>query len=201
MSLGAGGGKRISRYTTATGSEGRFQPGSRGRVLVNRLGIRRKTDIDRAEYQALLTAQEACLKSITGETRLTAGLICRMHRDWLGDIYDWAGQYRTVDVAKGGSRWPPAVRVAENMERFEKGRLATNTPCRPGPIDDVARRIAEVHAELLLIHPFREGNGRIARWIADLMALQAGLAAPDYGFAGRGSQQRREEYLDAVIEG
>ena len=34
--------------------------------------------------------------------------------------------------------------------------------------------IAMVHTELLLIHPFRDGNGRLARWLADIMAAQAG---------------------------
>jgi len=194
-------GRHISRYTTPTGGEAQVQPGSRGTVLVNRLGIRRKTDMDRTEYQALLRAQEAYVKIATAETRFTAGLICRMHRHWLGGIYDWAGQYRSVDVAKGGFRWPPAGLVAENMARFETGLLARNTPCRPGEVGEVARRIAEVHADFLLIHPFREGNGRMARWLADIMALQATLAAPDYGFTGKGSKLRRRLYLEAVIEG
>lgn len=196
-----GSRKHISRYTTPAGSEAQSQPGSRGLVLVNQLGIRRKTDMDRAEYQALIEAQDAYVKIITAETRFTAGLICRMHRDWLGGIYDWAGHYRSVDVAKGGFRWPPAVRVAENMARFESGVLAQNAPCQSGDVGEVARRIAEVHAEFLLIHPFREGNGRMARWLADLMALQAGLATPDCGFTGKGSRLRKRRYLDAVSEG
>jgi cell filamentation protein len=53
----------------------------------------------------------------------------------------------------------------------------------------------------LLIHPFREGNGRLARWLADLMALQAGLPAPRYMFAGRGGKARRTRYLEAVTKG
>ena len=61
--------------------------------------------------------------------------------------------------------------------------------------------MAEVHAELLLIHLFREGNGRLSRWLADLMALQAGLGPPDYGFAGRGSRSSQSRYLDAVKRG
>jgi len=124
-----------------------------------------------------------------------------MHRDWLGGIYEWAGRYRTVELTKGSFRWPPAFRVTENMDTFEKGILARCTPCRAGPLAEVARCLAEVHAELLLIHPFREGNGRLARWVSDLMALQAGLPAPDYGLAGRGAGRRREAYLEAVREG
>ena len=61
--------------------------------------------------------------------------------------------------------------------------------------------MAVVHAELLLVHPFRNGNGRLARWLADIMAVQAGYPPPDYGFSGRGSQKRRAEYLTAVKRG
>jgi cell filamentation protein len=87
------------------------------------------------------------------------------------------------------------------MEAFEKGALARCTPCRPGPLAQVARCIAEAHAELLLIHPFREGNGRLTRWVSDLMAFQAGLPAPDYGFIGRDARKRRAAYLQAVRKG
>ena len=123
-----------------------------------------------------------------------------MHREWLGDLYAWAGQYRTVEMEKDGFRWPPAHLVPQNMTHLERG-CAQHTPCRPAPLAVVARRMAEVHAELLLVHPFREGNGRLARWLADLMALQAGLPLPDYRFRGRGSGHERAVYLAAVKQG
>ena len=190
-----------SRYVTPKGIEAEFEPGSRERVLRNRLHIRRKSEMDRAEFEALVGAQEKYLRRIGPDTRLTAEVLCRMHRDWLGDIYEWAGHYRTVELAKGDFRWPPAFRVGQNMDAFEKGVLARCTPCRPGPLPEVARCLAEVHAELLLIHPFREGNGRLARWVSDVMAFQAGLLAPDYSFTSRDARKRREVYLDAVKKG
>jgi cell filamentation protein len=124
-----------------------------------------------------------------------------MHHEWMGGIYEWAGEYRTVEVQKGDFRWPPAYRVPQNMDSLEQNLLFRNTPCRPGSLAEVAWRIAEVHAELLLIHPFREGNGRLARWLADLMAFQAGLPPPDYAFRGKGSVGRKAQYLRAVSLG
>jgi cell filamentation protein len=165
------------------------------------LGIRRKTDADQAEFEALLRVQAAYLKRVSPATRFTAEMICRMHRDWLCEIYEWAGQYRTVELEKGCFKWPPASRVPQNMEVFGKGLLARHTPCRPGPLPEVCRRIAEVHSELLLTHPFREGNGRLARLLADLMAMQAGLPAPVYGFTGRGAKKQRTRYLECVNGG
>ena len=87
------------------------------------------------------------------------------------------------------------------MRDFERGILRDLTPCKPASPDEVAMSIATVHAELLLIHPFRDGNGRLARWLADIMAAQAGYPAPAYGFSARGSKKRRAEYLLAVQQG
>ncbi len=193
--------RKPSRYATANGVEAKFEPGSHGRVLRNRLHIHRKVEMDRREFEALVKAQEKYLSRIGPHTRFTAEILCRMHRDWLGDIYEWAGQYRTVELAKGGFQWPPAFRVSENMDAFEKGILARCTPCHPGPLPEIARCLAEVHAEFLLIHPFREGNGRMARWVSDLMAFQAGLPAPHYGFAGPSAERKRRAYLEAVRAG
>lgn len=84
------------------------------------------------------------------------------------------------------------------MGSFEKEHLAKYTPCRFEDLDAIAKAIAVVHAELLPIHPFREGNGRVARILATLMALQAGLPPLDFT-AVRGRQ--RQEYFAAVRAG
>lgn len=189
------------RYQTPKGVEAEFQSGSGGRVLANLQGIQSRRTMDQAETDELERVQIEYLKVITPDTRFDAALICQMHRDWLGGLYAWAGRYRTVELSKPGFSWPPAYRVEQNMQLFEKKQLQTLTPCRPGPLDDVAGAIASVHAELLLIHPFREGNGRLARWLADLMALQAGFPLPSYRFTGRGSRKERSRYLKAVKKG
>jgi cell filamentation protein len=55
-----------------------------------------------------------------------------------------------------------------------------------------------VHVELVLIHPFRDGNGRIARALATLMALQAGLPQLDFTpITGK----RRAKYISAIQMG
>ena len=193
--------KSISRYVEATGPEAETQPGSHGRVLRNLLGLASKRALDLAEAQALVQAQEKWYRQLTQQTRFSAKLICQMHRDWLEGIYSWAGQYRTVELAKAGFRWPPAERVAANMATFERTTLKQATPCLPQPLDELTVRLAAVHSELLLIHPFRDGNGRLARWLADIMAAQAGYPTPAYGFSGKGSTARREEYLEGLKKG
>ena len=189
-----------SRYRD-TGIEGEWQPGSRKRVLRNLKEIRLKTEMDRQEADALLVAEERYFGIITDETVFTTELIGQMHQDWLGEIYEWAGRYRTVEMQKGNFRWPPAFRVPQNMAWLEDELLKKFTPCQSGELEVVAGKVAAVHAEFLLVHPFREGNGRLARWLADLMFLQAGYPMPLYNFSGKGSVKRKKDYLDAVITG
>jgi len=191
----------ISRYTVAKGVEGEFEPGSRGRVLRNKRGIIHKREMDQLEFNALVSAQERYYDMIEDSTRFTAELICQMHRDWLEDLFPRAGTYRAVELSKGGFRWPPSRLVAQNMAHLEANTLKACTPCQGKSVQEIGKKMAEVHAELLLVHPFREGNGRLARWIADLMSLQAGLGLPDYALSGRGSIKRRKDYLSAVQHG
>ena len=114
--------KQISgEYEPPTGTEAEIEPGSDGRVLRNKLGIRSIFEIDNREYEALLTTQVRYLEVITSKTRFTTKRLRDIHREWLGEIYEWAGEYRTVEMSKDGFQWPPAFRVADNMANFEAG--------------------------------------------------------------------------------
>lgn len=88
-----------------------------------------------------------------------------------------------------------AAQIQKLMADFEVGPLRRYTPCRPTSIDRLAAALAEVHVELVLIHPFREGNGRAARILAVLMGLQAGLPALLFD---KLSGRKRRQYFAAV---
>jgi cell filamentation protein len=78
--------------------------------------------------------------------------------------------------------------------------LTEHSPCRfPSHlVNEIANTLSIVHVELVLIHPFREGNGRAARILATLMAFQAGLPSLDFTVI-RG--RKRLEYFAAVQQG
>lgn len=182
----ARGQGEASKYQ-ATGPQAEFEPGSGGRVLRNLLGITRVRDMKLAESQALLLAQQHAVEDYSEDHRFTATDICNLHRDWLGPVYDWAGEYRSVNMGKGGFQFAHAPRVPALMAELERGPLARYTPGRPAPDAQLAVALATAHAELILVHPFREGNGRIARLLAVLMGLQAGLPPLDFSpLEGRG---------------
>lgn len=183
-----------SRYA-AKGLEAEFEPASRGRVLRNKLGIHRLREIQAVESAALEKAQERLLERFSGTHRFATEDVCGIHRLWLGDIYDWAGAYRGVNISKGGLMFAAAGLVPQLMAGFEQGELRECTPCQGMSADALAVALARTHAELILIHPFREGNGRCARLLAWLMALQAGLPPLDFRpLAGRG----RPAYFAAI---
>jgi cell filamentation protein len=131
--------------------------------------------MESVESQALTVTQMAARKMYGPGHRFTPGDIRRLHRMWLGSIYPWAGNYRTVNIGKGGFRFAHAPLIPRLMAKFGKEVLRLHTPCRAVADVSVARSLAEVHAELILIHPFRDGNGRLARLLAVLMASQAGI--------------------------
>jgi cell filamentation protein len=76
------------------------------------------------------------------------------------------------------------------MQDYGRTVLGNETPCAGMDAARLAAALARTHAELVLIHPFREGNGRCARLLALLMAMQAGLPTLDFwGFAGGGKRR------------
>ena len=190
--------KKGGHYDASGLIEAQFEPGSRGRVLRNLLGIKSKREMDQVEAQEQLRTLEELVRIYDQTHRFTAADVRRIHKMWLEPIYAWAGKYRQVNLSKGDFTFAAANQIPRSMMEFEKGPLREYTPCRFSGMSEIARAIAVVHAELLLIHPFREGNGRVARLLAVLMALQAGLPPLDFGnIKGR----KRQEYFRAVQAG
>ena len=164
-----------TRKYEASGVQAEFEPGSRNRVLRNLVGIVRVRDMEVIESDALAIVQEAAPVRYGSTHRFSTSDIRELHRHWLGRIYAWAGEYRTLDIGKGGFQFAHAARIPLLMAEFESQVLQRLTPCVGGDHDHLAAALAEVHAELILIHPFRDGNGRLARLLAVLMARQAGV--------------------------
>lgn len=185
-----------NRYDTSHLIEDQFEPGSNSMVLRNLLGVTDLEEMEIHETAELWLVQEESIREITPDKMYTAEDIRQLHRRWLGTIYPWAGDYRQVNMSKGGFPFAMAHVIPGLMDEFEKNQLRKYTPCRFDSKDDVAHALAEVHVELMLIHPFREGNGRLGRLFAMLMAFQSGLP-PLLDFSDI-TGVRKEEYFWAV---
>ena len=190
--------KKDGRYDVSGLPEAQFEPGSNDLVLRNRLGIKSPQVMDDVEARALERAMIGLIGRYNERHRFTADDICEIHKSWLNEIYEWAGAYRQVNVSKGDFPFAAATRVPSLMEALERDVLARLTPCNSRDRAEIVRALAETHVELVLIHPFREGNGRVARILSTLMALQAGLPLLDFGLI---AGDRKEMYFAAVQAG
>ncbi len=81
----------------------------------------------------------------------------QIHSYIFGGLYDFAGQIRTVNIAKGGFAFAPAMYLQENLLKIEK---------MP---EDTLENIVKKYIEMNVAHPFREGNGRSTRIWLDLI--------------------------------
>lgn len=170
--------KNTGRHTVTSAED--FEPDSNNTVLKNYLGIKSKEDIEAVEKQELERTELELLNIFDESHRFTSKNICDIHELWLGDIYPSAGRYRTVNMLKDGFLFATPTQIERLMQELEDKYLVEYTPCHYSDLDELAHAISVVHIELIVIHPFREGNGRTARLLADLMAMQARKSSLNY---------------------
>ncbi|SAI46794.1 Probable adenosine monophosphate-protein transferase fic [Bordetella ansorpii] len=141
-------------------------------VLVNRLGIHDDALLAKIEATyAMLRATELARQPLAGNFDLTH--LQAIHKKLFGDVYDWAGQIRTVDIAKGGTQFA-SVHHIERYAPQITGPLARENYLRGLDADTFSQRAAHYLGELNVLHPFREGNGRTLRAYIGQLAQQAG---------------------------
>lgn len=106
----------------------------------------------------------------------------QIHAYIFGGLYDFAGQIRTVNIAKGGFAFAPAMFLEENLARIER---------MP---EDSLENIVSKYVEMNVAHPFREGNGRSTRIWLDLMLKKNLGKCVDW------SKIEKKDYLQAMQE-
>ena len=104
---------------------------------------------------------------------------------------------RSFNLSKQGFSFASTHVLTDLLATFESEQLARLTPFNPESVDELISGLAQVHVEFMLIHPFREGNGRIARLPCDVMACQAGIVPLDYSVW----DQQRNLYFAAIRAG
>jgi cell filamentation protein len=140
-------------------------------LLRNRLRITEPDVLAQAEseisYQALVRIG---VTPVPGDYDLAH--FQRFHGEIFGDLYPWAGQIRSVDIAKGAWFCP-----ARNIGSFAAdvfGGLAERDHLRGLDRDKFVHVLAELYGDINALHPFREGNGRAQRAFVGQLARDAG---------------------------
>lgn len=140
-------------------------------VLRNRLGITERAELARTEAD-LVTSRFHDLEraDLPGHYDLTH--LQAFHQHLFGDVYDWAGELRTVAIGKGRPFCHPAdLRPsADRLFALLARRQYLRGLDRAAFVDDLAGFLAELNH----LHPFREGNGRTQRAFCGQLARAAG---------------------------
>lgn len=151
-------------------------------MLENKLGLTSSAELARMEEQlskkkAVLLFEKGILDSLPAGKFSTLQAI---HRYLFEDIYDFAGEIRKVNMAKGNFRFAPLMYLDAALENIDKMPQAD--------FDE----IIEKYVEMNIVHPFREGNGRSARiWLDHMLKQEIGKVI-DW------SKVDKEDYLLAM---
>lgn len=151
-------------------------------TLENKLGITSSAELATQEERlskkrALELFESGMLNKLEPGTFKTLQVI---HKQLFMDIYDFAGKVRSVNIAKGGFRFIPAMYLLDALKQIERMPQST--------FDE----IIEKYVEMNVAHPFREGNGRSTRIWLDLILKKELQLVIDW------SKVNKEDYLSAM---
>ena len=152
-------------------------------LLLNYAGCLEREEIDRREDEGVARAMEyvASLLERPEPVPLTVPLLQQLHRELMGAIYPFAGAWRTVALHKGDvpTRWPlPPGGIQSVIDVLDR-EVLRRSPVISDDDDAVFAYASKVMNELLAIHPFREGNGRTAFMLGNLILMQNDLLPLD----------------------
>ncbi len=148
----------------------------------NKLGLTSSADLAREEERISKKKAVALFETGLLDT-LSAGKFVTLqaiHKYLFEDIYDFAGEIRTVNMAKGNFRFAPLMYLQAALENIDKMPQSN--------FDE----IVEKYVEMNIAHPFREGNGRSTRiWLDHILKNKIGKVV-DW------SRVDKEDYLLAM---
>ena len=151
-------------------------------ALENKLGITDSAELARTEERiSKAKALELFERGLLDKFEVgTFQGLAQIHKYLFGEIYSFAGQVRTVNIAKGNFRFAPVLYLQAALEHI--GQMPQST------FDE----IIEKYVEMNVAHPFREGNGRSTRLWLDAMLKKELQQVVDW------SQVDKEDYLLAM---
>ncbi len=134
-------------------------------ALKNKLGISDSTELAREEERISKKKAAEMFESGMLDTVKSGSYAAlqAIHKQLFGDIYEFAGQTRNVNIAKGNFRFAPVMYLDAALVSVEKMPQSTFD------------QIVEKYVEMNIAHPFREGNGRSTRiWLDQMFKKELG---------------------------
>ena len=147
-------------------------------VLINKLNIRDETLLNEVEA-TIVTAKTVLWEQNPILNTFDFKHYKEIHRFLFEDLYDWAGEIRSVNISKKGTRFCPAERIVSLADaiftRLNDQNLFLNLMKK-----DFINEIVDFYCATNELHPFREGNGRSQRVFISQLINNAGY---DFDFA------------------
>jgi cell filamentation protein len=143
-------------------------------ILKNKLNIRDLTILKKAEEEITVVKQMALYQNpIKGN--FTKAHLMNIHKFIFGDIYPFAGKIRKEQISKADTMFYPPNLIDRELDKIFL-KIKSEAMLKEKSEDKVFDNLAYVMAELNIIHPFREGNGRTIREFIRLMAKRCGYS-------------------------
>lgn len=170
-------------------------------IPINRMGITDSELLHQVEEVLLQQAYQVFISECEPDTRFDETYFKSLQQRTFATLYDWAGEYRVVDISKGGSLFCRAEyletesrRLFQQLEQEDFLKQAANWPK-----EKFAERLAHYQCELIALHPFYELNGRITRLFFDLIAIVNGYDPIDYSPTLKATADKTNAYIQASI--
>lgn len=140
--------------------------------LRNLLGIEDAATLAQAE-RALSEAAASTIEFLPPPYDLS--YLKHIHRSLFGDLYDWAGELRTVDISKDDTHFCVTGRIEPEAQKLFAS-LASASWFEGLDRAELIEAVAELFGDLNVVHPFREGNGRAQRILFEHIIVNAGFS-------------------------
>ena len=160
-------------------------------VPKNNLNIKDEKELRKIEHLLLFEAYDYFTKKIY--TELDENFFINLHKKTFQDLYEWAGIYRDVDIAKGDTLFCRGIYVKNEMRRVFN-ELKKDNYLHNLDKESFIKKLAYYKCELIAIHPFYELNGRIIRLFIDILAINANYDMINY------SNISKDEYIKCAIQ-
>lgn len=152
-------------------------------VPINKLDIHDSLLIHEIERELLFQSYEYFHNSLDDNTCFDAKYLKLIHQNLFHTLYQWAGEYRTTNISKGSSMFCPYINLESYSNDIFKQLAQENYLRNYEELitkETFAERLAYYMCELIVLHPFNEGNGRSLRLFFDMIVTYNGYEYIDY---------------------
>ena len=167
-------------------------------VAINKLNIKDIEIISEIEKELLIKSYETLHTELDESVEFDENYLCKTHYTIFSSLYEWGGKYRSVNISKGDSMFCPYMNLYSfSNDIFTKLKNDNYLKDYEDVLlrDKFVEKLSYYMCELIVLHPFSEGNGRSIRLFFDMIVTFNGYKYIDYK-----STLENNEYISASID-